>query len=73
MATGKRLSEVFPNQPQGDRLVAVDHQIEKLDLVKWDTTHVKYINFQFNMIEFLNGLSQFKNIVGVDLSNNNVV
>lgn len=72
MAASKRLSEAIPTEPQGDRLVAVDHQIEHLDLVKWDTTHIKYINFQFNLIEYLNGLSQFKNLVGLDLSNNNV-
>ena len=72
MAASKRLSEAIPVQPQGDRLGAVDHQIERLDLVKWDTSHIKYINFQFNLIEYLNGLSQFKNLVGLDLSNNNV-
>lgn len=67
-----RLSRVIPRQPEGEKLIAKDLGIEKLDLVPWDASRIKYISLDFNNIERLGGLGQFKNLVGVDLSNNNV-
>ena len=67
-----RLSQVVPNQPEGDRLTATDKGIEKLDYVKWNSKQIRIANFQFNSIEYLAGLGQFEELTGIDLSNNNV-
>jgi Leucine-rich repeat (LRR) protein len=70
--TGKSLSAVAWSQPDGDRLVLKDMGIDKIDLVPWDASKIKYLSLDFNNIERLGGLGQFRNLVGVDLSNNNV-
>lgn len=68
----KRLSQAVPCQPEGDRLAAKDLGIETLDIVKWNTDPIKFVSLEFNNIEVLGALGQFKNLVGLDLANNNV-
>lgn len=67
-----RLSQAVPSQPEGEKLSAKDLGIEKLDIVKWNPEPIKYVSLEFNNIEVIRSLGQFKNIVGLDLANNNV-
>lgn len=67
-----RLSKAVPIQPEGDKMVAKDLGIDKIDSVSWDASKIRFVSLEFNNIEKLGDLGQFKNLVGVDLSNNNV-
>lgn len=69
----KALSEIVTDQPEGEKLIAKDQGIEIIDLVKWNPSQIKYISLEFNNLEVVGALGQFENLVGVDLSNNNVL
>lgn len=67
-----RLSSVAKAPPEDGKLVATNKNIERLDLVRWDPACVKAVKLEFNKIEYLMGLGQFRELVYLDLSNNNV-
>jgi Leucine-rich repeat (LRR) protein len=67
-----KLSDVARAPVAGEKLNLQDKNIERVDLLPWNTGHIEHLNLQFNKIETLGSLGQFENVTAIDLSNNNV-